>query len=313
MTIAQPDGQPRDGECHASGRAGQPPHIEKADQNAGPGDDRGLREERDQPDAIDGRRVGRQGFGFAVHAGCDIAFFGPRFAAQRRVASFMIEDPFVSMPKRQTLLVDLDGTLTNPAQGIVGSFRHALEAMGQVAPPAEGLTWIIGPSLRRSFADLIGGPEKVEAALGVYRDRYGTVGLFEAFVYDGVPEALDALKSSGARLILCTSKPRVYAIRILDRFGLAARFDAAYGAELDGRFDDKGDLIAHILAEERLAPEACAMWGDRKHDVIGAGRHAIPTIGALWGYGGEAELRAAGAAVLCARPEEVPAAFAQLS
>ena len=231
----------------------------------------------------------------------------------RSLSSLDLGMLFAPMTKRQTLLVDLDGTLTNPAQGIVGSFRHALEAMGHVAPPAGGLTWIIGPPLRRSFADLLGGPETVEAALGLYRDRYGTVGLFEAFVYDGVPEALDALKGGGARLILCTSKPRVYATRILDRFGLAAYFDAAYGAELDGRFDDKGDLIAHILAEEGLAPEACAMWGDRKHDVIGAGRHPIPTIGALWGYGGEAELRAAGAAVLCARPEEVPAAFAELS
>ena len=225
----------------------------------------------------------------------------------------MIESPFVSMTKRNTLLVDLDGTLTDPAQGIVGSFRHALEALGRVAPPAEGLTWIIGPSLRRSFADLVGGPEKVEAALEIYRARYGTVGLFEAFVYDGAPEALSALKGRGACLILCTSKPRVYATRILDRFGLARHFDAAYGAELDGRFDDKGDLIAHILAAEGLAPEGCVMWGDRKHDVIGAGRHKIPTIGALWGYGGEAELRAAGAAALCARPDEVPAAFARLS
>ncbi len=217
------------------------------------------------------------------------------------------------MTKRLTLLVDLDGTLTDPAQGIVGSFRHALEAMGKVAPPAEGLTWIIGPPLRRSFAELLGGPEMVEAALGAYRDRYGTVGLFEAFVYDGVPEALGALKVGGVRLILCTSKPRVYAIRILHHFSLAGFFDAAYGAELDGRFDDKGDLIAHILAEERLLPGALVMLGDRKHDVIGAARHGIPTIGALWGYGGEAELTAAGAAILCGRPDEVPAAFARLS
>ncbi len=217
------------------------------------------------------------------------------------------------MTKRHTLLVDLDGTLTDPAEGIVGSFRHALEAMGRVAPPAETLTWIIGPSLRRSFAELLGGAEDVEAALEIYRVRYGTVGLFEAFVYEGVPEALRALKGGGAKLILCTSKPRVYATRILDRFDLSGYFNAAYGAELDGRFDDKGDLIACILSEEGLSPEGCVMLGDRKHDVIGAGRHGIPAIGALWGYGGEAELKAAGAAVLCARPDEVPAAFVRLS
>jgi phosphoglycolate phosphatase len=216
------------------------------------------------------------------------------------------------MTQRHALLVDLDGTLTDPARGIVGSFRHALEAMGAVAPPAPELTWIIGPPLRRSFAEFLGGPETVEAALEVYRARYGTVGLFEAFVYDGVPEALGVLKGGGARLILCTSKPRAYATRILDHFGLIGYFDAVYGAELDGRFDDKGDLIAHILAEERLAPEGCVMCGDRKHDVIGAGCHGIPTIGALWGYGGEAELKAAGAALLCARPDEISPAFARL-
>ena len=134
---------------------------------------------------------------------------------------------------RTVLLVDLDGTLTDPAEGIVGSFRHALEGMGRVAPPAETLTWIIGPPLRRSFADLLGGPEKVEAALEIYRARYGTVGLFEAVVYQGAPEALGALKGGGARLILCTSKPRVYATRILAHFGLDAYFAAAYGAELE--------------------------------------------------------------------------------
>ncbi len=214
---------------------------------------------------------------------------------------------------KSVLLVDLDGTLTDPAEGIVGSFRHALVAMGRPAPPARDLTLIIGPPLRRSFAEMLGGPDKVEAALAIYRERYGSTGLFEASVYDGVPAALDALKSAGARLVLCTSKPRVYAIRILERFSLDGSFDAAYGSQLDGRFDDKGDLIGHILAEERIAPEACIMWGDRKHDVIGAGRHGIPTLGALWGYGGEAELTEAGAAVLCARPSDVPAAFARLS
>ena len=98
--------------------------------------------------------------------------------------------------------------------------------------------------------------------------------------------------------------------RILDRFGLDRYFEAAYGAELDGRLEDKGDLIAHILAERGLEPGDCVMWGDRKHDVDRrASRHAIPTIGALWGYGGEEELREAGAAALCASPAEVPAAF----
>ena len=115
--------------------------------------------------------------------------------------------------------------------------------------------------------------------------------------------------SPSARLFLCTSKPAVYAARILDRFGLDRYFDAVYGAELDGRREDKGEFIAHILSERGHDPGDCVMWGDRKHDVLGASRHGIPTIGALWGYGGEEELRAAKAAALCASPAEVPAAF----
>jgi phosphoglycolate phosphatase len=216
-------------------------------------------------------------------------------------------------PRRNVLLVDLDGTLTDSAAGIVGCFRLALAAMGRPAPPEADLRWIIGPPLRQSFAGLLGGEERVEGALAVYRARYGSTGLFDAFVYDGVPEALAELKASGVRLFLCTSKPAVSARRILDRFGLAGYFEAAYGAEPDGRLEDKGDLIAHILAVEGLDAGDCIMLGDRKHDVAGAGRHAIPAIGALWGFGGEAELRAAGAAALCAAPAEAPAAFHQLA
>ncbi len=215
--------------------------------------------------------------------------------------------------KRNVLLVDLDGTLTEPAEGIVGSFCHALEAMGLAPPPAADLAWIIGPPLRRSFAEMLGGAGNVEEALRIYRARYGASGLFEAFVYEGAPEMLEALRGEGVRLVLCTSKPSIYAKRILERFDLSRFFDAAYGADLDGRFEDKADLIAHILADRVLAPENCVMLGDRKHDVIGASRNGIPTIGALWGYGGGAELAAAGAAVLCARPADVPTAFAQLS
>ncbi|MGA8448249.1 MAG: HAD family hydrolase, partial [Roseiarcus sp.] len=126
-------------------------------------------------------------------------------------------------------------------------------------------------------------------------------------------EALADLRASGVRLFLCTAKPIVYAERILRHFNLDRHFEAAYGDELGGRFQDKADLVAHILETEGLEAADCCMWGDRRHDVLAASRHAIPTIGALWGYGGADELRAAGAAVLCASPSEVPAAFWTLS
>lgn len=214
--------------------------------------------------------------------------------------------------RRSALLIDLDGTLTDPAEGIVGCFRLALEALGRRAPPAAELTWIIGPPLRGCFAEALGAEGDPEEALRVYRGRYSTEGLFEAVVYDGVKEALADLRAAGTRLFLCTAKPLVYAERILSHFGLAPLFDAAYGDELGGRFQDKADLVAHILESEGLNAEDCCMWGDRKHDVLAASRHGIPTIGALWGYGGADELRGAGAAVLCESPSEVPAAFRAL-
>lgn len=213
---------------------------------------------------------------------------------------------------RRVLLVDLDGTLTDPTEGIIGCFQCALEALGRTPPPAADLTWIIGPPLRQSFAEALGAAGDPEEALSIYRGRYSTEGLFEAAVYDGVRETLAKLDAGGTRLFLCTSKPVVYAGRILRHFDLHRHFEGVYGAELDGRYEDKGDLIAHILEDRGLDAGDCGMWGDRRHDVVAARRHAIPTLGALWGYGGERELRDAGAAALCASPGEVPGALAAL-
>jgi len=215
--------------------------------------------------------------------------------------------------RRTALLIDLDGTLTDPAEGIVGCFRLALEALGRSPPPAAELTWIIGPPLRRCFAEALDGQGDPEQALKIYRDRYSTEGLFEAVVYDGVRETLAGLRAAGARLFLCTAKPLVYAERILAHFDLERHFEGAYGDELGGRFQDKANLIAHILQSEGLKAQDCCMWGDRKHDVIAASRHGVPTIGALWGYGGAEELRAAGAAALCEQPAQVPATFRALA
>jgi phosphoglycolate phosphatase len=214
--------------------------------------------------------------------------------------------------QRTALLVDLDGTLTDPAKGIIGCFRLALETLGRTAPPAAELHWIIGPPLRGCFAEALRGEGDPEEALKIYRGRYSTDGLFEAVVYDGVKETLADLRVAGTRLFLCTAKPLVYAERILRHFDLERHFEAAYGDELGGRFQDKANLVGHILEREGLKADDCCMWGDRKHDVLAASRHGIPTIGALWGYGGADELRAAGAAALCESPSHVPAAFSAL-
>jgi phosphoglycolate phosphatase len=126
--------------------------------------------------------------------------------------------------------------------------------------------------------------------------------MYDATVYDGIPTALDALGAAGCRLILATSKPHHYARPILERFDLARRFTGIHGPELDGTNDHKGDLIAHIIAQDGVLPERAVMIGDRQFDVTAAARNGIPTVGVTWGYGTADELRAAGACALCPAP-----------
>src|SRR3989339_2155795 len=139
------------------------------------------------------------------------------------------------------LLFDLDGTLTNPFQGITNCISYALERMGRPSPPGEELIWCIGPPLKNSFAKLLATDDMAlaEKALAFYRERFGLVGLFENEVYDGIPEALETLKAKGHALYLSTAKPRVYAERIMDHFGLTRYFKHLHGAELDGTRNDK--------------------------------------------------------------------------
>ncbi len=213
-----------------------------------------------------------------------------------------------------TILFDLDGTLTDPFEGITRSIRHALVALGVDAPAQPELRWCIGPPLRVSLPRLLGTDDaaRVEAAVAAYRDRYGTVGLFENVRYEGVPEMLRALQDEGRRLFVATSKPRVVAERIVAHFELAPHFERVYGAELDGRFDHKDALIAHLLDTEQLAPERVLMVGDREHDVLGARANRIRALGVTYGYGSLTELVEAGAAATVDGPGEVVGAVRAL-
>lgn len=200
------------------------------------------------------------------------------------------------------VLVDLDGTLVDPKPGLIGSVQYALDRLGFPVPPADALLWLIGPPFRVSFPKLLGTPELTELAIAHYRERYFGGAMYDAIVYDGVPDALDALGAAGCRLIVATSKPHTYARPILEHFDLARRFAGIHGPELDGTNDNKGDLIAHIIAREGVVPERAVMIGDRAFDVAAAARHAIPTVGVTWGYGTAGELAAAGACALCPAP-----------
>ncbi len=209
------------------------------------------------------------------------------------------------------ILVDLDGTLVDPAVGIMRAFRAGLSAVGSAEP--DDLRWIIGPPLRASFPQAGVASDAVEAALAAYRETYRAGAMFEVSPYGGIDTALTQLCAAGHRLIVATSKPHVFARPILERVGLATYFSAIHGSELDGRNDDKSDLIAHIVDTERVDPACALMIGDRKFDCIGARTNGIRTIGVSWGYGSAAELLAAGAVVLAERPLELPAYVARLA
>lgn len=209
------------------------------------------------------------------------------------------------------LLFDLDGTLTNPFQGITNCISYALERMGRSSPPGEELTWCIGPPLKNSFAKLLDTDDMALAqkALAFYRERFGSVGLFENEVYDGIPEALETLKTKGHTLYLSTAKPRVYAERIMDHFGLSRYFRHLYGAELDGTRNDKTSLISHILKTESIPASEAVMIGDRKYDMIGAKENDVHGVGVLWGYGTKDELEISGASAFIETPYNLCTAF----
>jgi phosphoglycolate phosphatase len=141
----------------------------------------------------------------------------------------------------------------------------------------------------------------VEEALAHYRQRFGSQGMFENKVYPGIEAALERLSGS-ARLYVATSKLAVYAVEIVRHYGLARYFQAVHGSEMDGRNSDKAELIRGILAQHSLDPAATLMIGDREHDIIGARKNGLRSIGVLWGYGSREELVAAGAEALVDDP-----------
>jgi len=203
------------------------------------------------------------------------------------------------------LFFDLDGTLTDPKDGIVRCIGHALAALGEPVPAEDDLLWCIGPPLQASFAQMLGGEERAEQAIQLYRERFSTIGMFENAVYDGVPELLETLKSHGHRLYLATSKPHVFADKILDHFELRHFFERTFGAELDGTRADKTALLAYAIEQTGARPETAWMIGDRKHDIIGARANAVRAVGVLYGYGSRYELEQADAHAVVAHPSEL--------
>ncbi len=206
---------------------------------------------------------------------------------------------------KQLLLFDLDGTLTDPKDGITRSFQYALEKMG-IREERENLLRVIGPPLWDSFMDFYGmNREEADRAVAFYRERFAEIGLFENEVIEGIPELLEELRTKGKTLAVATSKPTIYSVQILERFKLDKYFEEVVGSELDGSRVRKKDIIAHVLQLTARPARDGVMIGDRKHDIEGARAHDMASIGVLFGYGSEEELHTSGADYLAASPSEL--------
>lgn len=203
------------------------------------------------------------------------------------------------------VLFDLDGTLTDAAPGITASVSFALDALGVPALDRDALLRFVGPPLLESFRDVAGLDDATaHAAVDAYRRYFTDRGMFENEVYPGISQLLSALRAVGCRLAVATSKPTVFAEKILDHFGLIQFFEAVCGADLDGHRAGKADIVTDALAALGVAPGPHAVLvGDRIQDVAGAHAAGIASIGAAWGYGSAAEL--AGAEAVVADAEEL--------
>lgn len=206
-----------------------------------------------------------------------------------------------------TVLFDLDGTLTDPGEGITNSVAYALEKYGIEVSDKRELYKFIGPPLKDSFMKYYGfSEEKAEEAIVYYREYFRDKGIFENKVYEGVEDMLKKLHADGKKIVLATSKPEEFAVRILEHFDLKKYFDVAAGASMDSSRSKKGDVIAYAISLcAGFDKNTTVMIGDREHDIIGAKENGLKSIGVLYGYGSEEELRKNGADYIVATPEDI--------
>lgn len=193
----------------------------------------------------------------------------------------------------ENILFDLDGTLTDPREGITRSIQYALSKLGIDEPDLGKLEHFIGPPLLEAFMQVYGFDEaRAWQAVNFYRERFKVTGLYENEVFEGVIELLDLLQQQGRHLYIATSKPWEFAREIARHFDFARHFKMIYGSELDGTRSDKVALIRHLLQEEQLDPAQTLMIGDRKHDLIGARLNGLDCVAVGYGFGDRNELLA---------------------
>lgn len=204
----------------------------------------------------------------------------------------------------KTILFDLDGTLTDSAEGILNSVTMVLKHYGIPLPDAEGMRVFIGPPLHDKFVEFGVPAEEADASVELFRSRYNTIGKFENKPYPGIPEMLQKLKDAGHHLLVATSKPEITAREVLEHFDIAKYFEQICGATMDRSRDSKESVIKYLL-ELHNSDCPTVMVGDTAYDVVGAAAHGIPCIGVSWGYGKANEMLDAGATAIANSVDEL--------
>ena len=207
------------------------------------------------------------------------------------------------------LFFDLDGTLADSSEGILGALSFSLRQMGLPVPGRQTLTRFIGPPLARSFSENFAlSPADTQRAISFFHEYYSTAGRLQCRLYNGIPELLQSALDCGYRLAVATCKPQAMADAVLGRLEIDGFFDVICGPEDDSVRTEKHEVIAHVMQALRLSdPRGIRMIGDRQDDALGAARNGVSCLGALWGFGSEQELRDAGADRCFRTPQELSA------
>ncbi len=203
------------------------------------------------------------------------------------------------MKKYHTVAFDLDGTLTDPSQGLISAFIYAFKKLSMKPESREELRRLVGPALREQFMAEYGMTlEESERALSIFREYYSVYGWWDNSMYEGIPELLSQLRGMGKRIILATSKPEIFAVKILKLFGIYEYFDFVGGASFDKSRENKAQVLEYAILEsgaKQQGLDGVILVGDTKYDVEGANAVGIDSLGVLYGFGKREELVAEGA------------------
>lgn len=209
--------------------------------------------------------------------------------------------------KYDAVLFDFDGTVADTGKGIFNGVYHVLDSMGIDPPEPEKLRYFIGPPLHESFRIVFGfNEEECKAAVATYREYYSAKGIFELTMYDGMEELFRKLKAKGIKLGISSSKPEIFLLRIVDKFGLSELFDTVKGSDIDYIHSDKSLIIRRATEAMNLPDTAkVLMVGDRCFDINGAKKAGVDSAGVLFGYGSREEFEEAGADYIVADTDEL--------